>query len=366
MGQTELENKEIARKFYSALDNHDRDTFNDVVADELVVDEGEVVITREELWENFVDSFVAPFPDFSESIDHVFAEDDMVAVRWRYTGSHEEGELLGIPPTGKEVEGTGNTHLRIANDEIVQMWVEYDRNSIFRTLDVLPESMYEMKIHRQLLEVMFRVLRHNLRNDLNAITGQAELIAAEEVPGPAYAERIQETAESLLTTAEKARDLEQSVVNVRRRESVDVPEVVGTVLAEQRKRHQAAEITVSLQVQNAEIKSNESLLSVVLEETIENAVIHADTSDPRIEVAVDSGDQEGYAVTITVSDNGPGIPDHELEPLIREREDPLTHGSGIGLWIIKWGIEQLDGEVEFTENQPSGSIIRFRLLDMES
>lgn len=361
MGQTERGNKEIARQFYSALDNHDKDAFMEVVADEIVGEDGEAVITSEELWVNFHDSFVAPFPDFSEDIEHIFAEDDMVAVRWRYTGSHEEGELLGIPPTGKEVEGTGNTHLRIESDEIVEMWVEFDRNSIFRTLDVLPESMYEMKIHRQLLEVMFRVLRHNLRNDLNAMKGQAELIADEEVPGPAYAERIKETAEDLLTTAEKARDLEQSVVNVRRSEAVDVPQVVGTVLADQRQRYPEAELMAAIQTRDGEISSNQSLLSVVLEEAIENAVIHANRSDPHIEISVRPSDKEGDGITVAVADNGPGIPEHELEPLAREREDPLSHGSGVGLWIIKWGVEQLDGEVEFDENNPKGSVVRFHL-----
>lgn len=363
MGQTERKNKEIARQFYSALDNHDKEAFLNVVADEIVVNDG-VVVSDEKLWENFVEDFVSPFPDFSESVEHIIAEDDMVAVRWRFTGTHETGELLGIPPTGNEVEGTGNTHLRI-DDEIVEMWIEFDRNAVFRTIDVLPESMYEMKIHRQLLEVMFRVLRHNLRNDLTTITGLAELIAAEEDPAPAYAERIQKTANALLTTAEKAHDLEQSVVNVRRTESVDVSEVVGTVLADQRQQHPAAGMTVSLDVDDGEITSNRSLLSVVLEEAIENAVIHADTPDPRIEVEVRSADEERYAVTVAVADDGPGISDHELEPLAREGEDPLTHGSGIGLWVIKWGVEQLDGEVEFAENDPRGSVVMFHLADME-
>jgi sensor histidine kinase regulating citrate/malate metabolism len=54
-----------------------------------------------------------------------------------------------------------------------------------------------------------------------------------------------------------------------------------------------------------------------------------------------------------------------LEPLFRESEDPLEHSSGIGLWAIKWGVEQLDGAIEFTENDPRGSIIQLYLPDMD-
>lgn len=58
------------------------------------------------------------------------------------------------------------------------------------------------------------------------------------------------------------------------------------------------------------------------------------------------------------------IPDHERKPIARGSEDPLDHGSGIGLWAIKWGVEQLDGEVEFTENGTPGSVVKLYLGDM--
>lgn len=354
MGTQEQENKEIVRNFYTALDTHDKDLHFDVLADEIETYDGEV-FTSEEHWETFRDEYIAPFPDFSEHVEHIIAEDDMVAANWRFTGTHESGELLGVPPTGNEVEGTGNTLFRVEDGEITAVWSEFDRNAILQAIGVLPESIYEMKLHRQLLEVMFRVLRHNLRNELSTISGLAELIADEEVPAPAYAERIQNAADDLLATSEKARDLERSVVNVRRQEVVNVSEVIGTVLVEKRQEHPTAELTVALPGADVQITANKALLSVVLEEAIENAAVHADTSDPRIDVEVS---QAGEGATVTVADNGPGIPDHELEPLDREREDPLTHGSGIGLWLIKWGVEQLDGEVEIVENEPRGTVVR--------
>lgn len=371
MGTTERENEELARRLYDAFGNGEKETVFELLADDFVNhsgvqwDHSGVARSNEELWEAFRDTFYDPCSDITAEVEHVVAEDDMVAVRWRYTGIHEDGELMGIPPTGADIDFTGNTLLRIEDGEVTDRWVEWDSRAVLQALDIFPDSMYDMKITRQLLQVLLRVLRHNLRNDLSTIKGFAELIAAEDVPAPEYAERILAAADSLQATAKKVRDIERSVVNVDERELVRVSEVVGTVVAEQRRRYPAIEPTVSVPDETVAITSNRLVLSVVLEEAIENAAVHADTPAPEVGIEVSPADVEKYAVTVSIADSGPGIPDHELEPLFRETEDPLEHGSGIGLWAIKWGVEQLDGEVEFAENEPRGSVVRLHLPDMD-
>jgi steroid delta-isomerase-like uncharacterized protein len=53
------------------------------------------------------------------------AEGDKVAACWTVTGTHQ-GELMGIPPSGKEVTFTGMTIHRFADGKIVENWWSYD------------------------------------------------------------------------------------------------------------------------------------------------------------------------------------------------------------------------------------------------
>ncbi|MFC6977001.1 ATP-binding protein [Halomicroarcula sp. GCM10025709] len=56
-------------------------------------------------------------------------------------------------------------------------------------------------------------------------------------------------------------------------------------------------------------------------------------------------------------DNGPGIPDQELETINQGEETPLQHGSGLGLWIVYWTVSLYGGEVTFVNNSPRGAAV---------
>lgn len=64
---------------------------------------------------------------------------------------------------------------------------------------------------------------------------------------------------------------------------------------------------------------------------------------------------------MTVSDNGPGIPPHELETLRRGHETKLDHGSSLGLWLIQWAVDGSDGELAFESNDPRGTRVTLTL-----
>jgi predicted ester cyclase len=60
-----------------------------------------------------------------------------VAYRWSFRGTHR-GELMGIPPTDKEVTITGITVDRISGGKIEDEWNNFDQLGVLRQLGVVP------------------------------------------------------------------------------------------------------------------------------------------------------------------------------------------------------------------------------------
>lgn len=363
MTPSEQANIELVEEHFEAMNNRDVDRARSTLADDFeVIGAG---YGPDEYLEANANNFWEPFPDWTESIEQIFAKDDMVSVRFRFTGTHEGGGFHGVPPTGAEVEGTGMYQIRVEEGEMTAIWAEWGSGVILEALDLRPSSVAEMKMHRQMLEVLLRVLRHNISNDINAITGTAGLIAAGDVDPQEYAERIQDHAESLQASATKARDIERSLVHNERTESIEIPDVIGQVVTQARQSYPNADIETTIESGTDAITCNRSTLTMVLEEVVENAIEHSDREQPGIAIEVGPTSVEGYDVEISVADNGPGIPDHEIEPIELGHENPLEHASGIGLWAVKWGIEQLEGEVQFLENEPRGSVVRFHIPSLD-
>jgi steroid delta-isomerase-like uncharacterized protein len=77
------------------------------------------------------------FPDFHLSVEDVIAEGDKVVARWVTQGTHQ-GELMGIPPTGKRVTVTGIDEFRIAGGKIAEHWAEFDMLGLMQQLGVAP------------------------------------------------------------------------------------------------------------------------------------------------------------------------------------------------------------------------------------
>lgn len=69
--------------------------------------------------------FNTTFPDLKFDVDMVTATEDMAATVWTATGT-QEGEWMGIAPTGKTVSWTGINVFRIACGQIAESWGEAD------------------------------------------------------------------------------------------------------------------------------------------------------------------------------------------------------------------------------------------------
>lgn len=87
----------------------------------------------------FVRRFRATFPDIRFSIEAQIAEGDWVMTRWRARGSHQ-GELGGLPATGKAVAITGITLSRIVAGQVIEDWRNWDTLGLIEQLGTDPST----------------------------------------------------------------------------------------------------------------------------------------------------------------------------------------------------------------------------------
>jgi steroid delta-isomerase-like uncharacterized protein len=85
----------------------------------------------------YIQMFRTAFPDVHFTIEDIVGEGDTVAVRHTGRGTHQ-GELFGIPPTGKQLTVTGMTCHRFVNGKLVESWVNVDNLGMLQQLGVIP------------------------------------------------------------------------------------------------------------------------------------------------------------------------------------------------------------------------------------
>ncbi len=214
----------------------------------------------------------------------------------------------------------------------------------------------ERELRKQRLEVLNRVLRHNLRNSVDVIKSNAEAMTSEEYadrPTDEHADTIIESADGLAHLGQKARSIDQFVSRRVRATEEDLTAVL-TELLDCRALTNGVEVTFD-GPEDALLLTDWEALRAALDSAIENAIEHAEKS---VSVTITEY-TTGYRITVT--DDGPGIPASELASLDAGRETPLQHGSGLGLWQIKWGIKKLNGTVSFKTD--TGTTIEMTVPD---
>ncbi|MFC6863506.1 histidine kinase N-terminal 7TM domain-containing protein [Halomicroarcula sp. GCM10025817] len=202
------------------------------------------------------------------------------------------------------------------------------------------------------LEVLNRFLRHNVRNEGVVIQARAALLA-EDLTGDhaAHAETIEAAVDRLVESGTKARTLSEVGADDAAPMSVDLRRSV-TAAVDGLTDEYVGEVTVSVP-ETLSLTTQPDLLEVVVENLVENALAHVD--DPTVAVAATADSDD---VVLTVSDDGPGVPDHELAVLDRGRETDLDHGSGIGLWLVRWATTALGGTLSFDTSDGTTATVR--------
>lgn len=256
--------------------------------------------------------------------------------------------------------------IRIRTDTGVQFYllrsVPYRNNNGEHAFVVLTD-ITEVRHQGTHLQVLHRLLRHNLRNQTNVIRGRAELIETDAADPQiaAHADQIAKASQSLLNTSETA----QSVQQILRADRVDPEALPAADLRDRFERivtslGPAADVRIEINT-DTPVPYDDPIESAITE-LLDNAVEHGTPGgDTPVTITVSDHDDR---VRIAVADDGPGLPDAEWAVVAGDREiTQLQHASGLGLWLVKWVADRHGGDLELLAAGTDGTTVAIDLPD---
>jgi steroid delta-isomerase-like uncharacterized protein len=131
------ENKAIVRRYVEQVWNEGRlDPFEEFFAQDVVPHTGPGVTDAKSMKQGLANIRNA-FPDINIALSDELAVEDKVVTRYTISGTHQ-GELLGIPATGKQAVWSGITIFRLTGGKIVEFWTQVDNLGLMQQLGVIP------------------------------------------------------------------------------------------------------------------------------------------------------------------------------------------------------------------------------------
>jgi steroid delta-isomerase-like uncharacterized protein len=134
------ENKAIVRRLNDEVWTEGRlEVIDELIADDFVTT---VVGAPEQIrgpqgFREFVAMYRKAFPDLRITVDEQIAEGETVVTRWTATGTNE-GELMGMPASGKQATTAGININRVAGGKLVEGWGLFDQLGLLQQIGAVP------------------------------------------------------------------------------------------------------------------------------------------------------------------------------------------------------------------------------------
>lgn len=214
-----------------------------------------------------------------------------------------------------------------------------------------------------------RMVSHELKGPLGAIQGAATLLGEDAVLGDE--EKRRRYQQIVLRNTARIADLINDLLALtmvdrpaggERPEPVRLDAALATVRERVEDDARALGVEVAIDVPPAELAVDRRALELALTNLVRNGIRYSDASKPERWVRVTASREEaGDALTVTVEDNGVGIPaeagSRVFERFYRVRPD--VQGTGLGLAIVKEVVERWGGRVWYDSREGVGTRFHF-------
>ncbi|MBK9266836.1 MAG: HAMP domain-containing histidine kinase [Polyangiaceae bacterium] len=203
---------------------------------------------------------------------------------------------------------------------------------------------------------------HELRTPLTTLSGELQLLG-EESHAPSIQDRIaalQSSTAHIVELVERllvfARVGAAEAAEAMRHDAVELGDVLEQV-CRRASRNVMGRLTYEPRAMPV-VRGDESLLSVLFDNAVNNAILHASPADVRVVLDEQDGD-----VFVDVIDEGPGIDPRERVRLFEpfQRGTATRPGAGLGLALVGQIARAHGGEAVFVDAAGGGAHLRVRL-----
>ena len=223
------------------------------------------------------------------------------------------------------------------------------------------------------LDAIRRDFVANISHELKTPIGALSILSEAVLEASNDPQAIAKFASRMQTEAKRLSELVQEIIDLSRLQdddplkngrSFDLAEVISEAVDQSRLNAEKRKITLAYEsFEEAKILGDRNQVTMAVHNLIENAINY---SPEGTKVTVTSKVEDGI-VDISVTDQGIGIPDADLDRIFERfyRVDParsrLTGGTGLGLSIVKHVALKHGGEVKVWSAENVGSTFSLRL-----
>ncbi|AXR76269.1 signal transduction histidine kinase (plasmid) [Natrarchaeobaculum sulfurireducens] len=247
-------------------------------------------------------------------------------------------------------------------DEIVTTPIEHVelRSRLENLRRVRTQSVALAQKTEQLL-LLNRITRHDIRNEMNVITGWAgQLDNHVDEAGKEICERILDSSHNVVELTRAVREFVEvlEMDNDPKLKPITLETALADEIEKRRSLFEDAEFVVDGEIPPIEVQANE-LLPSVFRNLLNNAVQHNDSKTPRVTVTVTEQDT---SVEVVIADNGPGIPADRRDAVLGRTEEKLDNPSaGVGLYLVDTLVDQYGGTIRITGSDNGGAAVTVTL-----
>ncbi|HLP58190.1 MAG TPA: HAMP domain-containing sensor histidine kinase, partial [Candidatus Deferrimicrobium sp.] len=231
-----------------------------------------------------------------------------------------------------------------------------------KRLDSIAESVDVM----EKLNYIFSAVRHEIGNPVNAIKITASVL--KKNIGKFSDEKIQEYTNRVLSEITRIEYLLQSFKSFVMFENIEminfpISQFLSNLVSLFNETFKEKDIKIELDLnsENDTVHADPRSLHQVLLNIINNAIdALKDETDKWIKI---STNKSGGKIQITVTDNGKGFTEEEAKNLFQPFFTTKTHGTGLGLVIVKKILTHMQGEIKIDSHINIGTTVTISLLE---